>query len=236
MLSRSIIAEEAVTAGVWSRRKRMIEIANVTKKFERFICLDHVSMTIPDGTIYGLVGENGAGKSTLLRLIAGVLRADEGEIRIDGDKVPHVAAKQKIFYMPDNQYYEKNATPLTVGDFYRTFYPSFAMEEYRYLLEQFGLEEGALVETFSKGMKKQMFIAAAVCANTGYLLCDEVFDGLDPQIRKVVNDLLLGAVEGRKLTILIVSHYLEELNKICGCKGYLHRGRILTEQEWQELL
>lgn len=213
----------------------MIEIVNVTKKFERFICLDRVSMTIPDGTIYGLVGENGAGKSTLLRLIAGVLRADEGEIRIDGDKISNVAAKQKIFYMPDNQYYEKNATPLTVGDFYRTFYPSFSMEEYRYLLEQFGLEEGALVETFSKGMKKQMFIAAAVCADTGYLLCDEVFDGLDPQVRITVNDLLKSAAAGRNMTILMVSHYLEELDRICSMKGFLHRGRILGKEEWDRL-
>lgn len=128
----------------------MIEVCDITKKFGDFVSLDHVSLTIPDGTIYGLLGENGAGKSTLLRLIAGVYRADEGEIRIDGEKIPRVAAKQKVFYMPDSQYYEKNATPLTIGNFYRTFYPEFAMEEYRYLLEQFGLDEGALVDTFSR--------------------------------------------------------------------------------------
>lgn len=213
----------------------MIEISNITKKFERFVCLEHVSLTIPDGTIYGLAGENGAGKSTLLRLIAGIYRPDEGEIRIDGYRVPNVAAKQKIFYMPDNQYYEKNATPLTVGHFYRTFYPSFDMEEYRYLLEQFGLEEGMLAETFSKGMKKQMFIAAAVCANTEYLLCDEVFDGLDPQIRITVNDLLKNVAAGRNRTILMVSHYLEELDRICSVKGFLHRGRILGKAEWDGL-
>ncbi|MDE5910382.1 MAG: ABC transporter ATP-binding protein [Lachnospiraceae bacterium] len=213
----------------------MIEISNITKKFEHFICLDRVSMTIPDGTIYGLVGENGAGKSTLLRLIADIYRPDEGEIRIDGDKLPHVAAKQKVFYMPDSQYYEKKATPLTIGGFYRKFYPEFAMEEYRYLLEQFGLDEGALVETFSKGMKKQMFIGAAICANTKYLLCDEVFDGLDPQIRITVNDLLKNAAAGRNMTILIVSHYLEELNKICSMRGFLHRGRVLSKEEWDGL-
>ena len=214
----------------------MIEICNISKRFGNFVCLDQVSLEIPDDTIYGLVGENGAGKSTLLRLIAGVYRADAGEIRIDGRSASAIAAKEEIFYMPDRQYYDRNATPLTVGNFYRNFYAGFSMEDYRGLLEMFGLEENALLDSFSKGMKKQVFIAAALCTNTRYLLCDEVFDGLDPQIRKVVNDLLLGAVEGRKLTILIVSHYLEELNKICGCKGYLHRGRILTEQEWQELL
>lgn len=214
----------------------MIEICNITKKYENFICLEQVSLTIPDGAVYGLIGENGAGKSTLLRLIAGIYRADQGEIRIDGKTVPNVEAKQEVFYMPDSQYYEKNATALTIGDFYKTFYSGFEMEEYRYLLEQFKLDESALVDSFSKGMKKQMFIAAAICANTKYLLCDEVFDGLDPQVRKTVNNLLKSAAAGRKRTILIVSHYLEELTDICTAKGFLHRGKILTEKEWDDLI
>lgn len=214
----------------------MIEISNITKRFGHFVCLDEVSLTVQDGTIYGLVGENGAGKSTLLRLIAGVYRADAGEIRIDGKKASAVSAKKDVFYMPDRQYYERSATPLAVGRFYRNFYPEFSMEDYRYLLEGFGLDETALVDSFSKGMKKQVFIAAAICTNTRYLLCDEVFDGLDPQVRRAVNDILVSASQGRKLTVLVVSHYLEELDKICTEKGYLHRGRILTEEEWQAML
>lgn len=214
----------------------MIEICDVTKRFENYICLDQITLTIPDGCIYGLVGENGAGKSTLLRLIAGVYRAEGGTIRIDGKKASEAAAKRNVFYMPDRQHYERNDTPLTIGNFYRNFYPEFAMEEYRYLLENFGLLENALVDSFSKGMKKQMFIAAAICANTKYLLCDEVFDGLDPQIRKAVNILLQNAAKGRNMTILIVSHYMEELDKICTKKGFLHRGRILTQEEWDRLL
>lgn len=206
----------------------MIEIENVSKRFGNFTCLEQVSLTIPDESIYGLAGENGAGKSTLLRLLAGVYRADEGVIRIDGIRVPSVAVKKEIFFMPDQQHYDRNATPLTIGNFYRTFYPDFAMEEYRYLLEQFGLNENALADSFSKGMKKQMFIATAICANTKYLFCDEVFDGLDPQIRKTVNELLKSAAAGRKMTILIVSHYLEELDMVCTEKGFLHQGRIVV--------
>ena len=214
----------------------MIELENVTKKFDQFLCLDQVSLIIPEGSIYGLVGENGAGKSTLLRLIAGIYRPDGGEIRIDGRHPSKTAAKETLFYLPDAQYYERNATPLTIGDFYKTFYPQFAMEEYRYLLEQFGLEEGAVVDSFSKGMKKQMFIGAAVCAGTECLLCDEVFDGLDPGIRKKVNEILTSAAKNRKMTILIVSHYMEELEQICTEKGFLHRGRILTQEEWNQVL
>ncbi len=214
----------------------MIELENVSKRFDQFLCFDQVSLIIPDGSIYGLAGENGAGKSTLLRLIAGIYRPDGGEIRIDGKRVSKAAAKETLFYLPDEQYYEKSATPLTIGDFYKTFYPQFAMDEYRYLLEQFGLEEGAVADSFSKGMKKQMFIAAAICAGTKYLLCDEVFDGLDPRIRKKVNEILTSAAKNRKMTILIVSHYLEELEQICTEKGFLHRGRILTQEEWDKAL
>ena len=206
----------------------MIEIENISKRFGNFTCLEQVSLTIPDESIYGLAGENGAGKSTLLRLLAGVYRVDEGVIRIDGIRMPSAAVKKEIFFMPDQQYYDRNATPLTIGNFYRIFYPDFAMEEYRYLLEQFGLNENALADSFSKGMKKQMFIAAAICANTKYLFCDEVFDGLDPQIRKTVNELLKSAATGRKMTILIVSHYLEELDMVCTEKGFLHQGRIVV--------
>lgn len=206
----------------------MIEIENISKRFGNFTCLEQVSLTIPDESIYGLAGENGAGKSTLLRLLAGVYRVDEGVIRIDGIRVPSAAVKKEIYFMPDQQHYDRNATPLTIGNFYRTFYPDFAMEEYRYLLEQFGLNENALADSFSKGMKKQMFIAAAICANTKYLFCDEVFDGLDPQIRKTVNELLKSAAAGRKMTVLIVSHYLEELDMVCTEKGFLHQGRIVV--------
>ena len=214
----------------------MIEINKISKRFGEFVCLSDVTLSIPDGSIYGLIGESGAGKSTLLRLLSGVYQVDEGEILIDGIPMPSVAAKKKIFFMPDVQYYERNATPLSIGNFYRTFYPDFAMEEYRYLLEQFGLHENALADAFSKGMKKQMFIAAAICANTKYLFCDEVFDGLDPQIRNTVNELLKNVVAGRKMTILVVSHYLEELGKICTDKGFLHRGRILPESVWEEMV
>lgn len=213
----------------------MIELDHVSKKFDQFLCLDQISLVIPDGSIYGLMGGNGAGKSTLLRLIAGIYRPDGGEIRIDGECAFKVAAKEKFFYMPDVQYYERNATPLTIGDYYKTFYPQFAMEEYRYLLEQFALEEGAVVDSFSKGMKKQMFIGAAICAGTKYLLCDEVFDGLDPRIRKKVNEILTSAAKHRNMTILMVSHYMEEMEQICTEKGFLHRGRILTQEEWSKV-
>ena len=92
------------------------------------------------------------------------------------------------------------------------------------------------MDTNSNGMKKQMMIAAAICAGTQYLLCDEDFDGLDPWVRKTVNELLKSAVTGRNRTVFIVSHYLEELHKICTEKGFLHRGKVLTQKEWNDLM
>ena len=215
----------------------MIEIHSLTKTFDKIKAVDEVSVTIKNNTVFGLIGTNGAGKSTVLRMISGVLKPDSGTVTVDNMPVyDNVEAKKKLFFIADEPYFFANSNAKAMEKYYSGVYENFNRGEFYKYLDSFNLDKNRKIGTFSKGMKKQVFIAAALCTNTRYLLCDEVFDGLDPQIRKVVNDLLLGAVEGRKLTILIVSHYLEELNKICGCKGYLHRGRILTEQEWQELL
>ena len=206
----------------------MIELKHITKKFDEFLCLEDVSIEIPDGSIFGLIGENGAGKSTLLKLLAGIYEADAGEIIIDGLKIPHGKAKEEIFYMPDNRVYKRDDTPLTVGYFYEAFYPKFAVEDYKYLLEQFGLKENALVTSFSKGMKKQMFLSAAFCANTKYLLCDEIFDGLDTQARDKINKIIKDIAATGNRTIVLISHEQDQVEAICTQKGRLQKGKLVV--------
>ncbi len=213
----------------------MLDIINITKKYENIVALNDVTFCIPDKNIYGLIGENGAGKSTLLRLAAGISKADSGEIKIDGKIMPSVSAKRNIFYMPDNQYYPRYSTPLSIACFYKRFYLDFDMDEFRYILNTFELDENKVIDNFSKGMKKQVFIAAGICACTKYMFCDEIFDGLDPVVRKLVNQLLRDAMEGRNMTIVMVSHHLEELEKISTMKGFLHRGKILNKKERADL-
>ena len=119
----------------------MIKVENVVKKFEDFMALNHISCTIPDHCIYGLVGSNGAGKSTLLRLINGVYRQNEGSVTIDDEPVfENIEAKQKLVYVPDELYYMGNASMDRMALVYKGFYPEFSQERYETLAEQFKLD------------------------------------------------------------------------------------------------
>lgn len=214
----------------------MIEIRNVSKRFGRVKALDNISATIEEGHVFGLIGTNGAGKSTLMRLLAGVLKADSGIVRADGGLVyDNDVVKRNIFYISDQQYFFKNGTPKDMFRLYRAYYPGFDGEKWKELMDKFGLEERRKINTFSKGMKKQLSVICGICAGTKYLLCDETFDGLDPVMRQAVKTLFIREMEERGLTPVIASHNLRELEDICEYVGLLHRGGILFERDLDEM-
>lgn len=214
----------------------MIEFKNVDKCFGDVKAIDNVSAVIEEGHVFGLIGTNGAGKSTLMRLMSGVLEADAGNVTVDGEDVfENPAAKAKLFYISDDQYFFRNGTPRDMLELYRTYYPGFDSARWHELMGKFGLEEGRKVNTFSKGMKKQLSIICGISAGTKYLLCDETFDGLDPVMRQAVKTLFVREIEERGLTPVIASHNLRELEDICESIGLLHRGGILFERELDEM-
>ena len=142
----------------------MIEIEDVSKQFDRILALDGVSAQIEENCIFGLVGTNGAGKSTLLRIISGVLHPDHGQVRIDGYPVwENPRAKGRLCFLADTAYFFANATPRSMGEYYRVLYPGFDSGRYEELLERFELDPKRKLSTFSKGMKKQLSVAAAIC-------------------------------------------------------------------------
>mgnify|MGYP002706069568 CR=1 FL=1 len=147
----------------------MIEATNLTKKFDDILAVDHINAQIREGNVFGLIGTNGAGKSTFLRMAAGVLKPDEGSITIDGmDVYENEAAKRKFFYISDDQYFFGNATPQDMMNYYRIVYPEFDVNRFDSLLKSFGLQKNRKINTFSKGMKKQVSIlcAGALSAQT----------------------------------------------------------------------
>lgn len=209
----------------------MIEIQDVTKAFQNLMAVSHVTLEIPQGEVFGLLGTNGAGKSTLLRMIAGVLKQDSGLIYIDGqDNWDNIDVKRNCFYLSDKQYFFPTASSEAMGRFYKNIYPNFHFERYLELLEVFGFDKFQKIRTFSKGMKKQVAILAAICADTSYLLCDEVFDGLDPVIRQSIASLMKDEMKHRNLTPIIASHNLKELEEFCDHIGILHKGGILLSR------
>ncbi len=214
----------------------MIEIKNVTKMFDDVKAVDNISLTIRDNLVMGLLGTNGAGKSTLLRMIAGVLRADEGDIFIDGDSVwDNPDAKSKFFYISDDQYYFPNSTSKEYAAFYKSYYPEFDTQRFYNLLDKIDLPLNRKIRTFSKGMKKQLSIIIGICSGTPYLFCDETFDGLDPVMRQAIKSLFIQEMENRRFTPVILSHNLRELEDISDHIGLLHKGGVLLSQDLTDL-
>ncbi len=214
----------------------MISIERVTKKFGEIRALYQVEAEIGENSIFGLAGTNGSGKSTLLRVISGVLRPEEGQVKVDSLPVwENPAAKRKICFIPDTAYFFPNATAEGMRDYYSVIYPQFDRGRFDELMEQFNLDPHRKIQTFSKGMKKQVSVLLGICANTEYLLCDETFDGLDPVIRQAVKSLFAAEILNRTFTPVIASHSLREIEDICDHVGLLHQGGILFSRDLDEM-
>lgn len=214
----------------------MIEAKGVSKSFDAIVALDRITAKIEEAHVFGLIGTNGAGKSTFMRCMCGVLKPEEGEILIDGEPVyDNPQVKRKLFYISDDQYFYKSGTPNDVLKLYKSVYPEFDETKWRELMERFGLDPKRKINTFSKGMKKQLSVLYGICSNTKYLLCDETFDGLDPVMRQAVKSLFVKEIEDRGLTPIIASHNLRELEDICEYVGLLHRGGILLERDIDDM-
>ena len=214
----------------------MIKIKNVTKTFGDIKAVDQITLTIQNGLVFGMLGTNGAGKSTLLRMMAGVLKPDSGQIYVDGEPVwDNPNAKSKFFYISDDQFYYPNATPSDLISFYKNFYPTFEETRFREFLDNFGLDYNRKINTFSKGMKKQISILLGICSNASYVFCDETFDGLDPVMRQAIKSLFAKEIEEKGITPIIASHSLRELEDICDHIGLLHKGGVLLSKELVDL-
>lgn len=206
----------------------MIKIQNLYKSYGSKEVLKNINIEIEDGTVIGLVGINGAGKSTLLRLISGIFKPDKGNILFNGIEVfDNEIIKQDIFFLPDEPFYNFNATPLSIIDLYMAFY-NFDKQEYLNYINLFKLPLKKTLNNFSKGMKRQVFISLALAIKPKYLLLDEAFDGLDPLARLTVKRALIELVSLKKTTVIISSHSLRELEDICDCYALIDEKTIAS--------
>ena len=214
----------------------MIKAIKTKKSFGEIEAVQDISAEIREGAVFGLVGTNGAGKSTFLRMVAGVLRPDEGQILIDGEEVfENEEAKKKIFFISDEQYFFPNATAKDMMEYYAMIYRDFDKNKFAEYIEKFGLVMKRKISTLSKGMKRQISVLLGICANTKYLLCDETFDGLDPVMRQAVKSILVSEIMNRDFTPVIASHNLRELEDICDHVGLLHKGGILFSRDLDDM-
>ena len=206
----------------------MINIMNLVKSFNDKKVLDNLNISIEDGTVFGLIGINGAGKSTLLRLISGVYSQDLGIVEVGGECVfENEKIKKDIIYVSDDPYFPFSSTIKSLKVFYSSFY-NLNEDLYQKYLSMFNLKENALISSFSKGMKRQVSLLFAMAISPKYLLLDECFDGLDPLVRLNFKKALTELIQDKKITVIISSHNLKELEDICDSFGILENGQIST--------
>ena len=215
----------------------MIEARNVVKAFDGFRALDGLTMTVPRGSVYGLVGPNGAGKSTLLRHVTGIYRQDSGEVLLEGEPIyENPAAKARISSIPDELYYFLSASTRDMARFMKGFYPRFDRDRYRTLKEVFSqVDEARPMRRLSKGMQKQAAFWLSLCCRPEVLVLDEPVDGLDPVMRRQVWSLLMADVAQEGTTVLVSSHNLRELEDVCDRVGILSHGKVLIERSLTDL-
>ena len=209
----------------------MIKINNLTKRFGDLVAVNNLSVDVLPG-INGLVGRNGAGKSTLLRLIADVYKKDEGEILIGDKPNDSVEGRGSVFFLSDDPLFNYHDNPEQLFKFYNSLF-EFDKEKYQNLLLAFGLPIERKISTYSKGMKRQLFIALALSSKAQYLLMDEAFDGLDPLVIDSIKEEIIKSSETK--TIIVSSHNINTLEKLCNNFIILSKGKLQKNGEKEDL-
>lgn len=215
-----------------------IELSHINKSFGGFAISD-LCLTVPSGTICGLVGENGAGKSTTIRLLMGALRPDSGSAQVLGVDVSSPefqAVKEDIGVVMDEAYYPEVLNAAQVGKLMADTYHRWDNSLYQNYLRRFDLPEKKAFKDYSRGMRMKLSIAVALSHNPRLLVLDEATAGLDPIVRDEVLDIFNEFTREENHSILISSHILSDLEKLCDYIAFLHQGKLLFCDEKDQLL
>lgn len=214
-----------------------IEISNLTKRYPGFT-LDNLNLTLPSGCILGLVGENGAGKSTSIKLILGAGKPDSGIVRVLGGDIRKdgVTIRQDVGVVLDESNFPALMNARQIGKMMAGIYKNWQGEVFHGYLEKLKVPEDKNFKTFSKGMKMKLAIAVALSHQAKLLILDEATAGLDPVVRDEILDILNDFTRDEEHSVLISSHIVSDLEKICDYIAFLHKGKLMLCQEKDELL
>lgn len=213
----------------------ILEVEDLTKQYAGFK-LDHVSFSVPKGTIMGLIGENGAGKTTTISAILDLIRKDEGTVRFWGQELSSSRQfREDIGVVFDGINFYETLTPAKVGKISGAAYRQWDSSLYRNYLDRFQLPADREIKSMSKGMKMKLCIAIALSHRPKLLILDEATGGLDPVMRDDILDVFLDFVQDEEHSILMSSHITSDLEKIADYITFIHQGKVLFCRTKDEL-
>jgi ABC-2 type transport system ATP-binding protein len=215
-----------------------LEITNLSKTYNDFR-LDNISFALPTGSIMGLVGENGAGKSTTIKLIMNTISRDSGKVSvlgIDNQSPQFNKVKEDIGVVLDEAYFPEVLTARNINQVMKNTYRSWDESCYFSYLERFSLPDKKAVSDYSRGMKMKLAIAVALSHDPKLLILDEATSGLDPIIRDEILDIFNDFTRDESHSVLLSSHIVSDLEKICDYIAFIHKGRLLFCEEKDKLL
>ncbi len=214
----------------------MIKVEKISKSYYDKIAIEDISLTVAPGQIQGLIGDNGAGKTTLLKCMAGIYKPESGTIAYDEECLyENPVVKEKIGYVSDNNEYIGRYTIKKMLKVYETYFPGFNREKFERLNQEFKLELDEKIDSLSKGQKMRLGFMLEVAKMPEYLLLDEPTSGLDPVAKKTFLERLVEAVEKENIGVLISSHNLSDLERICDTITILEQGKVVNESGLDEL-
>lgn len=212
----------------------VIEIEGLTKKYKDFT-LSNISLELPKGCVMGLIGENGAGKSTLIRSMLGITHYDEGSINVFG-KEPSAELHDKIGVVLDEPGIPECFTIKDINAVMKATFSKWDEKQFFDYIKRFELPSKKKFKDFSKGMKMKTCIACALSHNAELLILDEPTSGLDPLVRDEIIDIFNDFTRDENHSILISSHIVSDLEKICDYIAFIHKGRLTLCEEKDILL
>ena len=214
----------------------MLEVKNVYKSYNKNEVLKDINLNVTSGEIHGLIGENSAGKTTLIKCVTGIYRTDAGEVLYDGKPVyDNPEVKERIGYVADYNEYIKYYTVSQMVHMYEKFYPSFNKEKFNDFNQMFKLSVDKRIMTLSKGQKMRLAFMLEVAKEPDYLILDEPTSGLDPVAKAKFFELLINEVEQREIGVLISSHNLDGLEKICDSVTMMHAGKVEHQMSMEDM-
>lgn len=214
-----------------------IVVKNLTKHYQDFT-LDHVNLKLPLGSIMGFIGENGAGKSTTIHLILDLIKKNEGEILVfDQDHIQNQHLwKENIGVVLDESTFPETLKLNDIKLIMKNTFKLWQMDVFESYVKKFDLAPNKKIKDYSRGMKMKLSIAIALSHQTKLLILDEATSGLDPLVRDEILDIFLDFVQNENHSILLSSHILSDLEKICDYITFIHKGKIILSESKDDLL